>query len=325
MPFRVHYLWELQPEDETILRAVLDEDIILTFGEDLPDPPDYQMLIDGRPPREFLEHGEKLETLLIPWAGLPEVTGELMRDFPQVKVHNLHHNAVITAESALMLLFAAAKRTIPYDQTLRKGDWRMRYGETQSVLMHHKTVLILGFGHVGQHVGQICAALGMRVLATKHTQDVALSYPAQVHHPDALHQLLPQADFVVITLPLTETTHGLLGEKELAMLPEHAVLVNVGRAAIIDQAALYAALQSGQLHAAGLDVWYNYPPSIEARTNTPPSDFPFHELDNVVMSPHRGGHVMETQQLRLQHVAQMINAAARREALPNRVDLDRGY
>ena len=103
------------------------------------------------------------------------------------------------------------------------------------------------------------------------------------------------------------------------------MLVNIGRGLIVDQAALYAALRDGRLHSAGLDVWYNYPEDKEARSNTSPADFPFHELDNVVMSPHRGSDTPATEAARMPHLARLLNAAARGEPIPNRLDLIAGY
>jgi phosphoglycerate dehydrogenase-like enzyme len=149
--------------------------------------------------------------------------------------------------------------------------------------------------------------------------------PDEIHPPQALHRLLPCANALFICLPLTPATTGLIGAKELALLPPHAVLVNVARGPIVDEAALYHALRDGALHAAGLDVWYNYPPDEAARAHTPPSDYPFHELDNVVMSPHRAGGSTETELQRMAHLARLLNAAARGEEMPNRVDLQAGY
>jgi phosphoglycerate dehydrogenase-like enzyme len=103
------------------------------------------------------------------------------------------------------------------------------------------------------------------------------------------------------------------------------VLVNIGRGRIVAEEALYAALRSGQLHAAGLDVWYSYPPDEAARAHHRPSAHPFHELDNVVMSPHRGGAADETARLRMGALAELLNAAARGEPVPNRVDPEAGY
>jgi phosphoglycerate dehydrogenase-like enzyme len=129
----------------------------------------------------------------------------------------------------------------------------------------------------------------------------------------------------MICLPHTPETDGLLGSVELALLPPKAVLVNIGRGLIVDEAALYEALRDGRLHAAGLDVWYSYPPDKASRADWPPSTYPFHELDNVIMSPHRGGAADETDRLRMAALAELLNAAAKDQMMNNRVDLDAGY
>ena len=109
------------------------------------------------------------------------------------------------------------------------------------------------------------------------------------------------------------------------MLPPDCVLVNIGRGEIIEQAALYQSLRTGKLGSAGLDVWYNYPKKEETRANTMPGDFPFHELNNLVMSPHRGGLVKETEHLRMTALAKVLSLAASNHEIPNRVDLIAGY
>ena len=122
-----------------------------------------------------------------------------------------------------------------------------------------------------------------------------------------------------------QTAVARLGEPELRLLPPGSLLVNVARGPVVDQAALYRALLDGHLHAAGLDVWYRYPASPAERSHTPPADFPFHELDNVVMSPHRAGLAVETEALRMQALAELLNAACRGDSVPNRVDVQAGY
>lgn len=108
-------------------------------------------------------------------------------------------------------------------------------------------------------------------------------------------------------------------------MPAGGLLVNVGRGVVVDQAALYRALKEGHLAGAGLDVWYNYPSGEDTHHNTFPSDYPFHELDNVVLSPHRGGATREGEPIRMQALAELLNMAVRGEAVPNRVDLLLGY
>jgi phosphoglycerate dehydrogenase-like enzyme len=129
----------------------------------------------------------------------------------------------------------------------------------------------------------------------------------------------------MICLPHTQETNGLIGQTELDLLPADAVLVNIGRGAVVDEGALFAALRDGRIHGAGLDVWYNYPADKASRSNTPPANYPFHELDNVVMSPHRGGDSTDTNRLRVMELANLLNAAAEGKIMPNLVDLSAGY
>jgi phosphoglycerate dehydrogenase-like enzyme len=358
MKLSVHLL--RQPDSTSLahLRAHLDAEVHLTFGSDLPVPADYHILVAGRPQREHLTASPNLRALIIPWAGLPETTRDLMRDFPHIAVHNLHHNAVPVAEMAITLMLAAAKLVVPLDRALRAHDWTPRYHHPDpTILLDGKTALILGYGAVGQRVAHLCRALGMKVMAIRrhvsspspdeiywvYSNPVVGAIPCgrpgrvqdpplpthfectQIYSPDALHSLLPKANVLIICLPQTPETTGLIGERELALLPPDAVLVNVGRGPIVDEAALYHALCEGTLHSAGVDVWYNYPTDEASRPYTPPSAYPFHELDNVVMSPHRAGGSDETPIRRMTNLAALLNAEARGEEMPNRVDLQEGY
>jgi phosphoglycerate dehydrogenase-like enzyme len=244
-----------------------------------------------------------------------------------VTVHNLHHNAAPVAELALMLLLAAAKFALRYDRAIRANDWRIRYERPgPTILLEGKTALILGYGAIGRRVAAACRVLGMATLATRRRLDAPqLDEGTEVHPPDALRDLLPRANALIICLPHTPETDGLLGAAELALLPSHSILVNIGRAAIVDERALYEALRDGRLHAAGLDVWYSYPPDEASRADWPPSAYPFHELDNVIMRPHRGGAADETARLRMGALAGMLNEAAAGREMGNRVALDIGY
>jgi phosphoglycerate dehydrogenase-like enzyme len=224
-------------------------------------------------------------------------------------------------------MLAAAKFILPADRALRQNDWRPRYQPLPAVSLNGKNALILGFGAVGQRVGLVCHALGMQIRAIRRNpqKPVFNSYPVEIGGPDALPAWIPSADVLLITLPATPQTENLIGEKEIRRLPGGAILVNVGRGAIVDQHALYVALKDGHLRAAGLDVWYNYPQQETDRANTPPAEFPFHELDNVVMSPHRAGASVDTEILRMTHLANLLNTIAEGKPVPNRVDLEAGY
>jgi phosphoglycerate dehydrogenase-like enzyme len=214
------------------------------------------------------------------------------------------------------------------DRGLRSADWSRRYDPFPAVLLDGRHALILGYGAVGCRVARICRGLGMRVSAVRRRPaEAEEDCPDDVRGLEALHDLLPGADALIVTLPLTHATDGLVGEQELDLLPKHAVLVNVGRGPVVDDGALYRALRDGSIRAAGLDVWYRYPRDEEGRTDTQPSEHPFGELDNVVMSPHRAGDpgTEETERARMEALAGSLNALAAGEPVPHPVDLDEGY
>jgi phosphoglycerate dehydrogenase-like enzyme len=329
MTLHVHLLNEPETEDLRTLISNLDPEISISAGADDLDPNagEIDILVAGRPQRSQLSVCPRLSRLIIPWAGVPAATRHLLLEFPKIDVHNLHHNAAPTAELAISLLLAAAKFVVPFDRSLRENDWRLRYKPNPSMLLEGKTALILGYGHIGQRVGHFCQALGMSVIGIRR-------HPDQVNGggPDvpilglqALPDLLLRTHVLFITLPATHETEGLIGDEALERMPPGGILVNVGRGSIVDQEALYRALKSGWLRSAGLDVWYHYPDGPQDRQNTAPADLPFGKLVNVVMSPHRGGASSETEKLRMQHLARLLNAAARGQPVPNRVDLEAGY
>jgi phosphoglycerate dehydrogenase-like enzyme len=325
----VHMLYPAYEEDSLAqLQALLEPAISLTTGPDVSVPADFEILIAGRPERDQILASPHLRALIVPWAGIPETTRQLMLEFPEISVHNLHHNALPVAEHALALLLAASKFIVPMDGALRRHDWRPRYEANPSTLLEGKTAVILGFGAIGARVAGLCQALGMQVKAARRRSPEPLpgaSIEVSTISEQDLHDLLRQANVLIICLPDTPETRGLIGTRELALIPPGAVLVNIGRGPIVDEGALYRALRDRTLYAAGLDVWYNYPADQEARAHTPPSAFPFHELDNVVMSPHRAGGSTETERLRRIHLAELLNAAARGQPMPNRIDLQAGY
>jgi phosphoglycerate dehydrogenase-like enzyme len=323
----MHVHLNFRPEDPVLetLKRELDPGIQLSCGDSPPPDWEVEVLVAGRPDQELLEACRGLRAVIIPWAGVPTRTKQLLRDDPGLSVHNLHHNAAATAELALSLLLAASKQVIPFDRSLRNHNWQPRYQEDQTILLAGKEALVLGYGAIGRRVAGYLNALGMKVLVIRRFPEKGGDNGVSVYGPDRLRELLPRAAALVLALPLTEETRGWIGAEELELLSERSVLVNVSRGPIVDQKALFQALESGKIFGAGLDVWYNYPAGPEEREGTPPADYPFGELDRVVLSPHRGGKSPDVEYLRMQALAASLNAAARGEHLPNRVDLNLGY
>jgi phosphoglycerate dehydrogenase-like enzyme len=174
-----------------------------------------------------------------------------------------------------------------------------------------KTLGILGYGRIGRCVARRAQAFDMAVWAirrdTTRTEMRGLAFLGGL---DALDEVLSRADYLAITLPLTEATRGLLGERELRLMKPSAILVNVARAEIVDEAALYRALRQGAIAGAALDVWYQYP---EGPSPTFPARHAFHELPNVLMTPHVSGWTEGMLEERAKLIAENICRVARGE------------
>ena len=170
---------------------------------------------------------------------------------------------------------------------------------------------------------------------TRTSTSTSTSTPSKAglrEHPLRVDEsLLATAAVVVVCLPGTAETKGLLGERELRRLPRGAYLVNVGRGSVVDEGALFRALRDGHLGGAGIDVWYNYPNAMfqqkgpEVDSNLGPASKPFHELPNVVMSPHRGQSSDSKARDRIVELQTMLSSLAASGKMPNRYDLERGY
>lgn len=323
MALIAHYLDPPGPDLLDRLRAQVGEGVIITTDARSGEAPpvNYQVLIGAHPRLEHLLAAPSLQTVVIPYAGLPEATRALLLGFPHLAVHAVKYNGAPTAELAVALLLAAAKNLLPADRAMRGGQWATTM---PALTLADGTVLVLGHGSVGSRAAAAFAALGMRVVAVRRRLD---GVPAQyeTHTVDALPDLLPRADALIVCLPLTPATKGLLGPRELGLLRPSAVLVNVGRAQVVDEAALFQALRTGTLSAAACDVWYNEPTRLNDFAPVAPSRYPFHELGNVVMSPHRGYRGRTAELARMDVLARLLSAAARGDPMPGAIDVPAGY
>jgi phosphoglycerate dehydrogenase-like enzyme len=316
-------LWYPQASDG--VRAALEAHACkgwrVHFGE--ARPAQVHWLIHGRPTAAQLDEDPGLRGVVIPWSGLPVGTRELLLERRHLRVHNLHHNATAVAEMAIALLLAAIRRLPAADAALRRGDWTPRYAERSGTTLAGRRALILGGGAIGSRVARILGAMEVRVDVLRRRPRAEAPFPE--HGPEALDALLPERSILINALPATPATSGLIDARRLARLPAGSAVVNVGRADVFDERALYEALHGGALGAAGLDVWYRYPASEAERTNTPPSEFPFGELPNVALSPHRAGHLADTEGERARHLVELFGALASGGAAPGRVDVEAGY
>jgi len=184
-----------------------------------------------------------------------------------------------TADLAFALLMAAARRVTESERWLRAGRWR---GWTNDQFLgqdvHHATLGIVGMGRIGQAIARRGRGFDMPILYNNRSRVAPEVEAALGARRVDLHDLLRQADFVCLTLPYTRESHHLIGERELALMKPTAILVNIARGGIVDDAALVAALKARRIAGAGLDVFEGEPALHPG----------FLEVDNVALTPHIG-------------------------------------
>jgi len=190
-----------------------------------------------------------------------------------------------TADLAWALLMATARRITEAERYLRAGQWK-----TWSPMLlvgqdvYGKTLGIIGMGRIGQAVARRARGFDMKVLYHNRSRRPEMERELQVTYCD-LPELLEQSDFVVLLTPLTPETRGLMGQAQFSRMQRHAVFINVSRGATVDEQALYQALSTGQIWAAGLDVWGREPVDM---------NHPLLTLPNVVALPHIGSASIAT-------------------------------
>lgn len=177
-------------------------------------------------------------------------------------------------------------------------------------------LLIIGFGSTGQEIAKRAAGFGMRILATRRHPGAPPAGVESIHPPEALRQLLPEADHVALCVALTAETRHLFGAAEFRLMKPTAYLVNVARGAIIDTDALVAALQNNEIAGAGLDVTDPEPL---------PAGHPLWQMENVILTPHSSGQSQYASRRLLDLVRENLRRFAAGEPLLNVVDKQAGY
>ncbi len=250
---------------------------------------------------------KRLRLVQVPGAGLDRIDRSALP--PDASLANVHGHETGIAEYVLGAMLALTRSFARLDAALRAGRWESQWapGVPPPPVwpeLAGKTVGVLGYGRIGQAVARRARAFEMAVWAMRRdvtrsdAQDVAF-----LGGPDALDEILRRADYLAITLPLTDATRGLLGEREFRLMKPTAVLINVARAEIVDQEALYRALVQKTIAGAALDVWYRYPTGSGP---TLPAHLPFHELPNVLMTPHVSGWTEGMLEARAKLIAENI-------------------
>lgn len=198
-------------------------------------------------------------------------------DFVLTNMSGLH--AIPISEHILSLTLAFARDLPRSVKAQQKREW-YRHKSQHLFELAGKTMLLIGVGAIGERTAEIASGLGLRVLGVRRNPAVRALNVESMFGPAQLLAVLPQADFVVLTIPLTKETKGIIGEPELRAMKPTAFILNIGRGGTIQETALLQALQGGWIAGAGLDVF---------ETEPLPESSPFWGMDNVILTSHYSG------------------------------------
>lgn len=263
--------------------------------------------------REMGDAARRLKLVQVPGAGLDRIDRSALP--AGTWLANAYGHEVGIAEYVIGAMLAVGRGFCRLDARLRRGEWESQWAAGPAPApwpeLAGKTLGILGYGRIGQAVAQRAQAFDMAVRAIRRDPTRSPAHALDfLGAPDTLDEVLRRADYLAITLSLTPATRGLLGERELGLMKPSAILVNVARAEVVDEAALYRALAGRAIAGAALDVWYRYPAGAGP---TRPARQAFQELPNVLMTPHVSGWTEGMLEARAGLIAENIRRVARGE------------
>ncbi|MFC1942297.1 D-2-hydroxyacid dehydrogenase [Chloroflexota bacterium] len=237
----------------------------------------FGVMLRGLPfPENLLSRSPNLNWIHIGAAGVERYLASGIFDGNAVITNSRGVMAIPIAEHALAFIFMLAKNAPRLLENKRNRLW----DPFATMELRNRTVGIIGLGAIGSEVGRLAKGIGMKVIATRRSAKVRESGVFgvdELYPPGDLLTILSESDYIVITVPLTEETRGMIGEAELRMMKPAAFLINIARGPIVDQPAIIKALKEGWIAGAGLDVF---------ETDPLPPDSELWELPNAILSYH---------------------------------------
>lgn len=303
----------LHEEGLKILREHAEVDVLtdLTPKELVEQIKDYDAMVvrsGTQVTREVIGAAPRLQVIARAGSGVDNIDVDAATQQGVLVVNTPGGNTISAAEHTLALLLSLARNVPQADRSTRRGEWKR--GRFTGVEVTGKTLGVVGLGRVGGEVARRARCLGMDVVAYDPyvSKEKAAEMGAVL---TSLDEVLGRADFLTLHTPLTPATRGLIDAEKISLMKPGAHIVNAARGGIIDEEALYEALQEDRLGGAALDVF----------ETEPPGDSPLFALDNVVVTPHLGASTREAQSNVAVMAAEQVLAALRGEPVRFAVNL----
>jgi phosphoglycerate dehydrogenase-like enzyme len=304
-----HQVTKLNPKDEKIEEKISEVEVII--GANVED--------------HILEAAKNLKLFQVPWVGVDRVNFEKLKE-KKTPICNSKWNNRIVAEYAITLLLCLMKKIVPVHNSFSKGSW-----ETRSLPSRQLTgskILLIGFGSIGKELVKLLLPFTKNIIALRNNPDKStpedFKLVANIIGWDQYDAVIQNIEVLINTLPLTPATENILDEQRLNAINKKAFFINVGRGKTVNEKALYEVLKNKKIAGAGLDVWYKYK---RLKDSEPfyPSEYPFHQLENVIMSPHRSATFNDTPETVWDDTIYNIKALETGKKLKNRVDVNLRY
>ncbi len=288
------------------------------------------VIVGWRPSLALLERATNLKLFIFPGAGVQHLIDWFREVGRQrgITLVNGHANSIFVAQHVIAMLLALLNKVIPHHNWMVAGEWRKGDSDAKTQPMQGRVIGLLGYGAINRKVHKLLSNFDVTFSILRRSwlnRSTQLPTKAKQYTPVELHEFLDEVDTLIVALPLTAETEGLLGYNELTRLGKEGVVVNVSRGATIDQKGLYRILKQRKIAGAAIDVWYTYQPEPDEAGRKFPYERPFHTLDNIVMSPHRAASPFDDLDRWDEVVENLTRFAQGRKVFLNVVDVERGY
>ena len=285
---------------------------------------DADTIVSGRISQYIVHSAPQCKAIFIPWTGVNHLPFSSIQE-KGILVGNTHANAGSVAEKAFSLCLSLMGRVTEYDRDLRKALWH-RYSLSSNdgakwISLQNKTIGYIGFGAIGKQIFQFCLPFTQSHIVYKRTP-LTGSYTQLATQTHNLDELLEKSKVIFISLPTNKETENIINYKRCMSL-HGKYIINVGRGLLINEQGLYDSLHGNILAGAGIDTWYMYPK--KQRTKQYSSRFPFHTLDNVVLSPHCGSFSDIARKQMIQETIDNLTSFLEEQPIPHPVDLVHKY
>lgn len=306
---------------ESAVKIIKDQNIELNMHDELTTPAQKQIIenvkdVDGlitgvnvQAPAEVIHANPAMKVIANVGAGFNNI------DIEEAKKHNIavtntpvHKSVASTAELAITLMLALSRRVLPGQEMAEKNEfegWQvMGYLGGNQVI--DKTLAIVGFGQIGQYIGKLAQAFDMKILYVDHEEKETDINAEKV----SLEEALKEADYVITQVNYNETSHHLFGKKQFEQMKDSAYFINTARGGVVDEEALYEALENKEIQAAALDV-HEKEPHINEKLA---------KLDNVILTPHIGNDTYEARDQMAETAADQAVKALTGQTLDHQVN-----